>query len=110
MTGTPSRTATVPTARWDRKEAVCTSRPEEHEGHLRQRLVGEGAELPEAQCHPDHAVVYATGIRDERRASYPGRSAVRSMRTEPAAQRVIQAAEVSKGQYPAAMAGEGRTR
>ena len=53
MTGTPSRTARVPIARWDLKEAVGKLRPEAHEPHVRQCRVGEEASVSEARCHPE---------------------------------------------------------
>src|SRR5271154_3407163 len=102
MTGTPSRTATVSTARWDRKEAVCEIPARGTRRALRRRLVGEGAKKPKAQCHPDQAAVYATGVWDERHASYPGRAAVLPTWARAAARRLTGTAEVSRGQYSTA--------
>jgi hypothetical protein len=43
MTGTPSRTATVPAARGIGRKLYAKSRPEVHEEHTRRQLVGEEA-------------------------------------------------------------------
>lgn len=43
---------------------------------MRRLHPGEGANKPEALCHPEDADVDATGIWHEGHASYPGRSVV----------------------------------
>jgi RNA-directed DNA polymerase len=60
--------------------------------------VGEGANRPKAQCHPDLACVYAADRWSESHASYPGRSLVLLETARAVERRHDGAGEVSNGQ------------
>ena len=60
--------------------------------------MGEGANKPEAQCHPDRAGVDAADGWSESHASYPGRSLVLLETARAVVRRLDGAKEVSNGQ------------
>ena len=59
--------------------------------------MGEGANRPEARCHPDRAGVYAAGRWSESHVPYPGRSVVLLGTARVVERRRDGAAEVSHG-------------
>jgi hypothetical protein len=75
MTGTPSRTARVPAARQDLKEAA--GKVPARGTRIAYEAIdswARGPKYPKPESHPERSVVYAAGIWDEGHAPYPGRS------------------------------------
>ncbi len=75
MTGTPSRTARVPTARWDLKEAVGKAPARgTRTAYEASRHWARGPKDPKPESHSECCGVYAAGVWSEGHAPYPGRS------------------------------------
>jgi len=68
MTGTPSRTARVPTARWDLKEAEGKTPNRGTRRAYEARGSGRGSVGFQVRCHPERLRVYATGSGRRSRA------------------------------------------
>ena len=76
MTGTPSRTARVPTARWDLKEAAGKALARgTRTAYKASMRWARGPKDPKPVSHPERVDVYAAGRWSEGHAPYPGRSA-----------------------------------
>jgi hypothetical protein len=68
MTGTSSRTARVPTARWDLKEAAGKTPNRGTRSAYEARSRGRGSVGFLARCHPERLRVYVAGLGRRSRA------------------------------------------
>ena len=82
MTGTPSRTARVPTARWDLKEAAGKAPNQGTRTVYEADRRGRGSAGLRTQCHPKRRDVYAAGLGRRSRA-LPWEVCTRAMEGRP---------------------------